>query len=111
MVFAVFIQFRRKTILHPKPSISAPAKFIHLFNTFQHKDDPLFAEFIEAHVNDKTAWIKEAFQNAAKSDDDDSGVEDEKPSAPETPTEVTKEESNTKVEEKVANKHISDLEV
>lgn len=24
----------------------------------KHKDDPLFAEFINAHINDKTAWIR-----------------------------------------------------
>ncbi|CAH1638281.1 unnamed protein product [Spodoptera littoralis] len=38
---------------------------------WKHKDDPLFTEFIEAHVNDKTAWIKEALDSASKSDNDD----------------------------------------
>lgn len=62
-------------------------------------------------MNEKTAWVKEAFENAANSDND-SGVEDEKPSAPETPTEVIKEDKNiNEVKEKVANKQISDLEV
>ncbi|XP_028162960.1 probable RNA-binding protein 19 [Ostrinia furnacalis] len=92
----------------------------------KHKEDPLFAEFIEAHVNDKTAWIKEAFEKAANSDDEDSGVEDEKPAATET-TAVAKEnetetknrkveddndttKQSSKVEDKVANKQISDLE-
>lgn len=70
----------------------------------------MFAEFIEAHVNDKTAWIKEAFENAANSDED-SGVEEEKPSATSTSTEEVKEVESPKKEEKVANKQISDLEV
>lgn len=85
----------------------------------QHKDDPLFIEFIEAHVNDKTAWIKEALQSAAKSDDEDSGVdEDNTESHKDTPVKVD-EDSNKeqekkdekKQEKKVANKNISDLEV
>lgn len=72
----------------------------------------MFAEFIEAHVNDKTTWIKEAFEEAAKSDDDDSGVEEEKQ---DTTTKVAGEENvkddATKYKDKVANKQISDLEV
>lgn len=79
----------------------------------QHRDDPLFAEFIEAHVNDNTAWIKEALQKATNSDDD-SAVEDEQIDVNEK-KETQKPESNdkkeTKQEEKIANKHISDLEV
>ncbi|XP_049873113.1 probable RNA-binding protein 19 [Pectinophora gossypiella] len=85
----------------------------------KHKDDPLFAEFIEAHVNDKTAWIKDVFEKAVNSDDD-SGVEDEnadgKPETdtpegkPNTAAEATKPAESSKKEEKVANKQISDLE-
>ncbi|CAH0585622.1 unnamed protein product [Chrysodeixis includens] len=82
----------------------------------QHKDDPLFAEFIEAHVNDKTAWIKEALQSASKSDDDDSGVDEDNTESKDLPTKV--EDSNKdqekqvkkKQDKKVANKNISDLE-
>ncbi|CAH0398282.1 unnamed protein product [Chilo suppressalis] len=80
----------------------------------KHKEDPLFAEFIDAHVNDKTAWIKEAFENAANSDDD-SGVEEEtKINTPSfnNPTQepVDSTDKNEKSEDKVANKQISDLE-
>ncbi|KAJ0176548.1 hypothetical protein K1T71_007727 [Dendrolimus kikuchii] len=98
----------------------------------KHKDDPLFAEFIQAHVNDKTAWIKEAFEQAAKSDDD-SGVEEEndeilqiksdkkeinindidKPEETESNIKDSTVESKVKQSknvEKVANKQISDLE-
>lgn len=84
---------------------------------FQHKDDPLFAEFIEAHVNDKTAWIKEALQSASKSDDDDSGV-DEETTESNNLNDTKEEEIVSKkhsvketAEKKVANKPISDLEV
>ncbi|XP_075977472.1 putative RNA-binding protein 19 [Anticarsia gemmatalis] len=80
----------------------------------RHKDDPLFAEFIEAHVNDKTSWIKEALQSASKSDDDDSGVDEEntetKNDEPAEEVLPKKEEIQEKVEKKVANKPISDLE-
>lgn len=79
----------------------------------QHKDDPLFAEFIEAHVNDNTAWIKEALQKAANSDDDnaveDGQMDDNKMMETHEPEPRNKKE--TKEEEKIANKHISDLEV
>ncbi|CAG9561814.1 unnamed protein product [Danaus chrysippus] len=79
----------------------------------KHKDDPLFTEFIEAHVNDKTAWIKEALEAANKSDDD-SGVEDETPSKDEKIQEDKTEDKNdiqdAPQKEKVANKQISDLE-
>lgn len=70
----------------------------------------MFAEFIEAHTNDKTAWIKEAYENAAKSDED-SGVEDEQPSKSETNIEDTKKLESTANNDKIANKQISDLEV
>ncbi|XP_060803554.1 probable RNA-binding protein 19 [Amyelois transitella] len=82
----------------------------------KHKDDPLFAEFIEAHVNDKTAWIKEAYEKAINSDEEDSGVDEEIPSKdsvdkPETDTNTkTLEPTNVVSEEKIANKQISDLE-
>lgn len=79
----------------------------------QHKDDPLFAEFIEAHVNDRTTWIKEALQKATNSDDDSvdedgqtDGKEKNKPHEPES-----SDIKETKQEEKIANKHISDMEV
>ncbi|KAG6452797.1 LOW QUALITY PROTEIN: probable RNA-binding protein 19 [Manduca sexta] len=77
----------------------------------KHKDDPLFAEFIDAHVNEKTGWIKDAFEEAAKSDED-SGVEEE--TVEQTAKEVVKEPPKVNKEmnttEKVANKQISDLE-
>lgn len=89
---------------------------------FQHKDDPLFAEFIEAHVNDKTTWIKEALESASKSDDDDDeetkkdhneNIEKDKISAEKD--QKIEDEKVVKVNEnnnkKVANKPISDLEV
>ncbi|XP_034831745.1 LOW QUALITY PROTEIN: probable RNA-binding protein 19 [Maniola hyperantus] len=79
----------------------------------KHKDDPLFAEFIEAHVNEKTVWIKEALEETGKSDD--SGVEDEKPNEdsqqvnpPEDKPPEDGQEKQSK--EKVANTGISDLE-
>lgn len=77
----------------------------------KHKDDPLFAEFINAHINDKTAWIKEAFEDASKSDND-SGVDEETvANDAEKQKEVVVESDNPKKKiEKVANKHISDLE-
>lgn len=77
----------------------------------QHKDDPLFAEFIAAHTNDKTAWIKNAYVDAAKSDDD-SGVEEQ--SEDKAHVEITEMKKEQKIEKqtvKVANKQISDLEV
>ncbi|KAJ8722161.1 hypothetical protein PYW08_004563 [Mythimna loreyi] len=89
----------------------------------KHKDDPLFAEFIEAHVNDKTAWIKEALQSASKSDDDDEADEEktedhnenlEKQETSEEKNQSIEKEKNVNVKEnkekKVANKPISDLE-
>lgn len=81
-----------------------------IFFVLQHKDDPLFAEFIEAHTSEKTAWIKNAFIEAAKSDDDDSGVEEEEEKA-EVEVKETKKEDKVEKIEKVANKQISDIEV
>ncbi|XP_072949367.1 probable RNA-binding protein 19 [Epargyreus clarus] len=74
----------------------------------KHKEDPLFAEFIEAHVNDKTAWIKEAL---VENDDgeDDSGVEEEKIDSTEA-NKPTEDDNETPKQEKVADKQISDLE-
>lgn len=79
----------------------------------KHKDDPLFAEFIDAHVNDKTAWIKETYQEVARSEDEDSGVEEENDKSTanndtEPKTVLNNEVSNN--EEKNADKKISDLE-
>lgn len=78
----------------------------------KHKDDPLFMEFMEAHMNDKTNWIKEALDEAAKSDEHDSGMEDE--SAPKASEEKASEAPEPKSaqnnQDKVANKQISDLE-
>lgn len=110
-IFDVFI-----TVLGPLRFLNkeyiSPTINTHCF--LQHKDDPLFAEFIEAHTNDKTAWIKNAFVDAAKSDDDDdSGVEGEthknieKVDSKENKTEVVMEKKQVKL----ANKQISDLEV
>ncbi|XP_047030277.1 probable RNA-binding protein 19 [Helicoverpa zea] len=85
----------------------------------KHKDDPLFAEFIEAHVNDNTVWIKEALQSASKSDDEDEEESKENAEVDEPPPVVpnddkTKNEdvdsNKEKQEKKVANKPISDLE-
>lgn len=80
----------------------------------QHKDDPLFAEFIEAHINDNTAWIKKALQQATNSDEDsgaeDAVVDDKETKEMHQPESSDKNEK-PKEEEKIANKHISDLEV
>lgn len=86
---------------------------------FQHKNDPLFTEFIEAHVNEKSSWIKNALEECNKSDED-SGVEDENITQEEpvsaTNTNITsknaenKEIASKKIS-KVANSQISDLEV
>ncbi|KAM3965303.1 putative RNA-binding protein 19 [Aphomia sociella] len=79
----------------------------------KHKDDPLFAEFIDAHINDKTAWIKETYKEVAKSDDEDSGVEEENDkiiTSKETEVKAETEKENLKKEEKNANKKISDIE-
>ncbi|CAH0691925.1 unnamed protein product [Spodoptera exigua] len=90
----------------------------------KHKDDPLFAEFIEAHVNDKTAWIKEALDSASKSDADDdddneNNNEDINDKQKETQEhENPKEDNKSKKEKKedkpepkkVADTAISDLE-
>lgn len=88
-----------------------------MFVIFQHKNDPLFTEFMEAHVTDKNTWIKEALEKVNKDgdDDDDSGMEEEandttdknmsdEPALPE----AKPDQNNV---EKVANKQISDLEV
>ncbi|XP_045772794.1 probable RNA-binding protein 19 [Maniola jurtina] len=76
----------------------------------KHKDDPLFAEFIEAHVNEKTVWIKEALEETGKSDD--SSVEDEKPyeDGPQVDDKPPEDEQEKEEKEKVANTGISDLE-
>ncbi|XP_014367177.2 probable RNA-binding protein 19 [Papilio machaon] len=78
----------------------------------KHKGDPLFDQFIEAHVNEKTSWIKEVLEEVKISDNEDSGNE-----AGQNGEENvnSKEESTTvpevaKSEDKVANKQISDLE-
>ncbi|XP_059052068.1 probable RNA-binding protein 19 [Achroia grisella] len=79
----------------------------------KHKDDPLFAEFIDAHTNDKTAWLKETYQKVARSEDEDSGVEEEGDKTTTNENTEAKAELNnkiTKIEEKNANKNISDLE-
>lgn len=92
-------------------------QFILFICLLQHKDDPLFAEFIEAHTNEKTSWIKNAFVEATKSDDDDSGVEDEvqEKAVDKSKSDKVVEESKTEMPEKrqqkIANKQISDLEV
>ncbi|CAK1580385.1 unnamed protein product [Parnassius mnemosyne] len=82
----------------------------------KHKGDPLFEEFIEAHINENTTWIKEVLEEVKKSDNDNSsgeeaekteevnGVNDEKN------VEVNAEEVISNSEQKVANKQISDLE-
>ncbi|KAJ2949187.1 hypothetical protein O0L34_g6129 [Tuta absoluta] len=96
----------------------------------KHKDDPLFAEFIEAHINDKTSWIKEAYEKAVNSDEE-SGIEDDQGDdckKDEEPQEIkekqtkkskkkdkkednkSNEHEENKKDEKVANKQISDLE-
>ncbi|XP_023938521.2 probable RNA-binding protein 19 [Bicyclus anynana] len=78
----------------------------------KHKDDPLFAEFIDAHVNEKTTWIKEALEETSKSDD--SGVEDEKPDEDiqqkHDKPQVNDKKQEKEVKNKVANTGISDLE-
>ncbi|XP_050680009.1 probable RNA-binding protein 19 [Leptidea sinapis] len=81
----------------------------------KHKDDPLFAEFIEAHTNEQTMWIKEIFTEVNKSDDD-SGVEEEN----EDLKDITKETKSNDMEIptakaieselKTADAQISDLE-
>lgn len=82
--------------------------YFNIIVSFQHKDDPLFVEFIEAHVNDKTAWIKDALVDLNKSDND-SGVEDE---IKENNDAVQQSEEKDKITEtKVANAQISDLDV
>lgn len=78
----------------------------------QHKSDPLFEEFIEAHINENTTWIKETLEEIKKSDNENS---DEEESEILEQQNDSKEELNsedvTKSEDKVANKQISDLEV
>ncbi|XP_073956712.1 probable RNA-binding protein 19 [Choristoneura fumiferana] len=80
----------------------------------KHKNDPLFTEFMEAHVTEKNTWIKEALEKANKGDDDDSGMEEETNNT--TDKNVSEEPAlpeakpGQKDEEKVANKQISDLE-
>ncbi|XP_041979316.1 probable RNA-binding protein 19 [Aricia agestis] len=73
----------------------------------KHKGDPLFVEFIEAHTNEKTSWIKETLNELEKSDDD-SGVEDEK--TENKPDDDQEKKTTEEKTEKVANTHISDLE-
>ncbi|XP_038209851.1 probable RNA-binding protein 19 [Zerene cesonia] len=80
----------------------------------KHKSDPLFAEFIEAHVNDKTAWIKEALTELSQNNDD-SGVEDETVENQNDERMDEKNESDNKQdtpskENKAANAQISDLD-
>lgn len=73
----------------------------------KHKDDPLFAEFIAAHVNDKTVWVKEALEKLDSDDgENDSGTDEE------TITKVTENdiEDKKKAIDKTANKNISDLD-
>ncbi|XP_026499714.2 probable RNA-binding protein 19 [Vanessa tameamea] len=81
-----------------------------------HKGDPLFTEFIEAHVNEKTAWIKDALEETNRSEEEDSGVEDESPekcdkTVKEAETEETDKKGNITInKKKIADTHISDLE-
>lgn len=70
----------------------------------------MFAEFIEAHVNDNTAWIKDALVDLNKSDDD-SGVEDETNDSNDNKVLKESEGIDTPIEVKAANAQISDLDV
>ncbi|CAK1551172.1 unnamed protein product [Leptosia nina] len=75
----------------------------------KHKDDPLFAEFIEAHVNDKTSWIQDALTDLNKSDND-SGVEEETADSKDAEPTQNTYEKETPNNSKVANAQISDLD-
>ncbi|XP_050350556.1 probable RNA-binding protein 19 [Nymphalis io] len=77
-----------------------------------HKGDPLFTEFIEAHINEKTAWIKDALEETNKSDENDSGVEDESPEkCDKTDKEAETKEIDKKENENVAKKKIADTQI
>lgn len=79
----------------------------------------MFVEFIEAHVNDKTSWLKSALEESNKSDDD-SGVEEENFTQEDKKNPDNMINSNDSLEHKdkekkslskVADSQISDLEV
>lgn len=74
---------------------------------FQHKDDPMFVEFMEAHAKDsKNVWGNDTLANIQKPDEeDDSGVEDSKSIVEE---EERQEEDQRK---SIAHAEISDMEV
>ncbi|GBP69325.1 Matrix metalloproteinase-2 [Eumeta japonica] len=74
----------------------------------KHKNDPLFNEFIEAHVNEKTAWIKETLDKI-KTNENDNSIEEDKTET-QSHTEITQQIEPKKDTCKVANKKISDLE-
>ncbi|XP_068633002.1 probable RNA-binding protein 19 [Battus philenor] len=78
----------------------------------KHKGDPLFEEFIEAHVNENTTWIKEALEQV-KRDKEDCGdvevlIEEENKNSKDDA--VTDPDIGVTSNQKVANKQISDLE-
>lgn len=70
---------------------------------FQHKDDPMFLEFLEAHAKEGGSLSTEALK--ALTVDNDSGVDDKDSSSEEDSCETDKEKKS------VAFSTISDLEV
>ncbi|XP_076648162.1 putative RNA-binding protein 19 [Halictus rubicundus] len=74
----------------------------------KHKNDPLFAEFLESHAANKAVWINDiALDDAQEKESSNSEDDDEKDSDND---ENEKEEKEEEEKPKVANKVISDLE-
>lgn len=77
----------------------------------QHKDDPLFLEFLESHTANKGVWNNDtaltAIQCKEHSDDDDEEASDKDDSD----EGKVKEEEEEDGKHKIADKVISDLEV
>ncbi|XP_043270528.1 probable RNA-binding protein 19 [Venturia canescens] len=77
----------------------------------KHKDDPLFSEFLESHAGPtaKMAWDNDAVKSLEKADDDDENTANNMDSESEESIDEDRVEGN-EVEEKIADKKLSDLE-
>lgn len=76
----------------PKPEINKKSKKTAKIEAIigDHKNDPLFQEFMQSHAKDKLAWQNDVGIGEKKSEDEDSAASDE--------------------DNKLANKEISDLD-
>lgn len=74
----------------------------------QHKNDPLFMEFLESHSADKAIWNNEKILTAIQ---DSKDSDDDKESSSDDDDEEEKNQEEEGERQKIADKVISDLEV